>query len=366
MPELSLDLLLAQLGGGDSGKAKPLHCVVLLGEDVYLRDQARQHLLDALVPPEVRDWAVARYSLVDSSLDKVLQHAQSLPMLSPKQLIFASDAEALESLDEKENEKALEALAGYLGDPAPFTTLVFEAPGLDQRTKLAKLLREKAVVVSVSFDLEKMDQKISLAVPLVGQMARDAGVEIDLEAAALLADCLDGDLGRLRCEVEKLAAYAGDARRILTADVAAVVVSAKKYTVWQLSEILASGERAQAMTFLDSVLREGEDPAAVVGAMAWMYRKLIEAQELPAYTNKFQAAGKLKMRPETAELAIRQSRAIPRERLLEGIIALADADDRLKSGGKNPRAVMEFLISSLTAVAAKSPAGARSRPARSS
>jgi DNA polymerase-3 subunit delta len=367
MPELSLDRLLAQLSS-EAGKRKTPPCVVLLGEDAYLRDLAHQHLLDACVPAEMRDWAVTRISLAESGLYDVLQQAQSLPMLCPKQVIFASDLEALagNEEDEKKSDKALEALAEYLQDPAPFTTLVLESPGLDQRTKLSKLLRDKAVVVSVSFDIEKAGDKIGLAAPLVARMARDAGVEMDLDTAAQLADCLDGDLGRIRCEVEKLAAYAGDAKRIVAADLAAVVVSAKKYTVWQLAEILSSGERSRAMTFLDSVLREGEEPAGVVGAMAWMYRKLIEAQELPAHTNKFQAAGKLKMRPDAAETALQQSRAIPRQRLLDGIVALAEADDRLKSGHKNPRAVMEFLIANLTAAAAESSPRAGRRRASSS
>jgi DNA polymerase III delta subunit len=105
------------------------------------------------------------------------------------------------------------------------------------------------------------------------------------------------------------------------------------------------------MAFLDSLLREGEEPVALVGAMAWMYRKLIEVQELPPGTNSYAAAGRLRMRPETVELAQRQSRAMPRERLLRGIQALAEADGRLKSGNRAPRAVLEFLISELTAPA---------------
>jgi DNA polymerase III delta subunit len=79
-----------------------------------------------------------------------------------------------------------------------------------------------------------------------------------------------------------------------------------------------------------------------------MYRKLIEVQELPAGMNSYAAAGKLRMRPDTVALAQRQSRALPRERLLRGIQALAEADSRLKSGNRAPRAVLEFLISELT------------------
>jgi len=65
--------------------------------------------------------------------------------------------------------------------------------------------------------------------------------------------------------------------------------------------------------------------------------------------NKFAAAGKLRMRPDTVELAQRQARIVPRARLLRGIQALAEADSRLKSGNRAPRAVLEFLISELTA-----------------
>jgi DNA polymerase III delta subunit len=47
--------------------------------------------------------------------------------------------------------------------------------------------------------------------------------------------------------------------------------------------MLATGQRAKALAFLDSLLREGEAPPALVGGMAWMYRKLLEAKE-PART----------------------------------------------------------------------------------
>ena len=107
------------------------------------------------------------------------------------------------------------------------------------------------------------------------------------------------------------------------------------------------------MDFFDCLLREGEQPAGMVGALAWTYRKLIEARELPPGTNQFQAARDLGMRPESAGVAMAQARKFSREQLLEGIVALAEADSALKSGGPNPRATMEFLIARLTAVPAK-------------
>ncbi len=112
--------------------------------------------------------------------------------------------------------------------------------------------------------------------------------------------------------------------------------------------MLADRKRDAALEFLDNLLREGEEPVAIVGALAWIYRKLIEARALPAHTNGFQAARLLAMRAEAAEAAVRQAHRIPKKDLLAGLVALAEADSQLKSSNPNPRALMEFLIARLT------------------
>ncbi len=85
----------------------------------------------------------------------------------------------------------------------------------------------------------------------------------------------------------------------------------------------------------------------MLGALAWMYRKLIEAQELPSGTVGWQAASRLKMNGKAAERAVQQSRKFPRAQLTRGLEALYEADSRLKSGGTSQRAVMEFLVAQL-------------------
>jgi DNA polymerase-3 subunit delta len=111
--------------------------------------------------------------------------------------------------------------------------------------------------------------------------------------------------------------------------------------------MLGAREPSRALAFLDNLLREGEEPVRVLGALAWMYRKLLEAQELPAGTPGWQAASRLGMRPQAAELAVKQSRKFPRTQLTGGLEALYEADNRLKLGGTSQRAVMEFLVAQL-------------------
>ncbi len=142
----------------------------------------------------------------------------------------------------------------------------------------------------------------------------------------------------MRMEIQKLASYVQGRGHITSADVEELVVAARKNTVWQLADMLATRRRDAALEFLDNFLREGEEPIGLVGVLAWMYRKLIEARDLPAHSSGFQAARTLGMRPDAAEAAIRNAHRIPKQDLINGLIALAEADNQLKSSNPNPRA----------------------------
>jgi len=345
MPPATVENLMQRIAKGN-----PLPAILLEGTDPYLRDRCRAALIEKFVPEGARDWAITKISAAGGGWEQMLERAQTVPMLSPHQVVFLEGTEALERLGDDAADEVEKALGAYLKNPAPFSIVVFEAEKLDGRRWVAKLLKAEANVLIVELSTGAADVHA-----LTLEMARALGAEIDAAAAADLAEAVNGEPAKIRLEVEKLSLYALG-RKIERADVDALVVSAKKYTVWKLTEVLAARDRRAAMEFLDCLLREGEQPAGIVGALAWMYRKLMEAKELPPGTNQYQAARDLNMRPEGAGIAMAQSRKIPREHLLDGIVALAEADSALKSGGPNPRATVEFLIARLTATAAKATA----------
>ena len=340
MPQVTLDNFLQSIA-----KGKPVPAILLHGTDPYLRDRCRKALIEKFVPEAARDWAVTKISAAGGGWEEMLERAQTVPMLSPHQIIFLDGMEALERLGEESSEEIGEALKAYLKDPAPFSIVVFEAEALDGRRWVSKLLTANTLAVELSTGAGNM-------AAFASDMAREMGAEIDPVAAAELVEAVNCEPAKIRLELQKLSLYA-TGRKIESADVEALVVSARKYTVWKLTEVLAARDRRAAMDFFDCLLREGEQPAGMVGALAWTYRKLIEARELPSGTNQFQASRDLGMRPESAGIAMAQARRFAREQLLEGIVALAEADSALKSGGPNPRATMEFLIARLTATPAK-------------
>ena len=337
-------------------KGKPVPAILLLGEEPYLRDACRAGLIERFVPEASRTWAVSRYSADRGETQAALDQAQTMAMLSPQQVVFLEDMEAIEKLGEKNRDEAVAQLSAYLDDPAPFTVLVLEATGLDQRMRLGKLLAEKTLVVECGLGENPGERQVA-AVALARALAKEQGVEFEKGAAEDLAEFVAADLMRLKTEIVKLGTYAAEKKVIGRADVSALVISEKTTTVWELSDMLAARQSKKAMEFLDRLLRDGEEPLQMLGAITWMYRKLIEASDIKGVANGWQASRALGMRPEQAELALQNARKISKPRLLAGLHALRSADDRLKGSGAEPRTVMEFLVAQLTGGEAKAARG---------
>jgi DNA polymerase-3 subunit delta len=342
MPHITSENLTARLD-----KEKPLPALLLLGEEPYIRDTWRVQIVEKLIPDAARDWAVCRYSADRGETQNALEQAQTLPMLSSRQVVFLQDVEKIEKLGEKNRAAAIEQLEAYLENPAPFTLLVLEATILDQRMKLAKLLTDRAYVLGIGLG-EDPQQRQATAVRFAVTIAKEQRVEFDSGAAQDLAEYVAADLMRMRTEIIKLATYVGDRKRIARQDVSALVISEKTTTVWELADLIAAREQKKALEFLDRLLRDGEEPLPMLGAITWVYRKLIEASDLKGVNNGYQAARALAMNPERAQAALRNARKISKPRLLAGLRAFQNADDRLKGGREDARTTLEFLITDLT------------------
>lgn len=314
------DQLIARLAA-----RKPVPLIALIGSDPYLRELCRNHIIDAFTDAASRDWNVSRISVRDAGWDEVFDRAQTLPMLSKCQVVIVEDVQSIEKLGDDSRDRIVKSLEQYMVSPANFTVLVFEAESLDGRQKFTKVLNDKAFTVDLVITPES-------AVPLAMQMAREFSAELDRPAAMLLADAVNGEPARMRIELEKLSTYAGRGGRISKENVEQLVVAARKNTVWQLADLIAGQNSKAALNLLENLLREGEQPPMIVGALAFRYRALIDGGGWGGQFSGAPASG---------------AQGASKKRLLEGLVALADADSELKSSNPDPRATLEFLIARL-------------------
>ena len=75
-------------------------------------------------------------------------------------------------------------------------------------------------------------------------MAKEAGIQLGLAELALLLEATGGDASRISMEIEKLRLFAGTARKITAADIAALVPDAQSSTIFVLVAALGRGDRA--------------------------------------------------------------------------------------------------------------------------
>ncbi|MFQ5817131.1 MAG: DNA polymerase III subunit delta [Terriglobia bacterium] len=312
---------------------------LLLGRDLYLRDLYRERVIKAAVPAEARSLAVARLSLKELTLAEVLRQAQTLPMLSPRQVLVLGDVERV-------GESDLEALENYFQDSNPATVLLFETEHLDRRTKLARLLLEKCELLAADSPKEEAEAQAAAQ-----RFAQELGLQLEPAAAEELIFALGPDLSRLRQELKKLRAYVGAGGTARVADVAAVVVAARQFSVFDLVDLLAERRRVEALARVRRLLEAGENPIGIVGLLAWLYRQLLQAQAIPRGTPLWEAKRRLgapHAPPGRVETLLHQARRLSPDELQQAFPLLLEADWSLKSSPPDATTILETLIVRLT------------------
>jgi DNA polymerase III delta subunit len=257
-------------------------------------------------------------------------------MLSPKQVIVITEVDAMA-------EAELGELQDYLAAPVDFTVLIFEAAKLDRRTRVARLLLERCAVYEAESPEDTREAEGAAT-----RMADDLGVRLTRETAEELVFALGTDQGRLRAELGKLRAYAGPEAEVTSADVAAIVSSARQFNIFELVDLLAERRRADALARLRQLLEGGENAIGIVGLLAWLYRQLMIVQAMPKNTPAWKAAQALRAPRSRVEALLRQARRFSPRELSQGLGALQKADVSLKSSPASPEGVLEMLIVRLT------------------
>ena len=116
------------------------------------------------------------------------------------------------------------------------------------------------------------------------------GKAISAEAARLLVELVGTDMGLLDQELAKLAVFVGEGKKIDTGDVDRLVGHSREESVWKLFDLIGVGQTAAALAHLDRLLTQGEEPLALLGAMASKLRSFAKAYRLTTVGKSLSAA----------------------------------------------------------------------------
>ena len=210
----------------------------LEGDEEYFIDQVISFAEHSILSPEEASFNQTVFYGRDAAWADVVNAAMRYPMFAEKQVVILKEAQSM---------RDLEKLEPYISKPLDSTILfiAYKNKKVDGRTKLAKLLKEKAVYFTTKklYDSELPEWTQALI--------RSKGFTITNKALFLLIDHIGNDLNRLNNEVDKLVLNLSDRKNITEDEVENYVGISKEFNVFELQQAIAQKDLYKAIRIIN-------------------------------------------------------------------------------------------------------------------
>jgi DNA polymerase-3 subunit delta len=340
-------------------KLRPAY--VLIGDEVFFRDQCRQALLQHLVPPDLRDFSLHDLDLAQVSVAEVLDRARTPSLMAPFQVLFVRGVKELYGRGSHEAE--FTAIAEYAKDPNPAAVIIFVADHIsipadahrmemqdrDRYERIRETLGEYCGIV----ELARVDESDGMR--WVIDQAQREGVKVEQDAARELVDALGADMMLVSRELEKLILFVGEKKQITLGDVETMVFAAKHRSLYELTDAISAKDKTRALAVLDALLSSGDGEDAAIGHLYMLsrtFRQMLVVLEKNVRDSRtiWQALWQgFRVPPFAAEDLIRQARRYKsRRELTRALRLIARADFSLRTNPPSKRLILENLVMQLS------------------
>ena len=215
------------------GIFKPVY--LLMGDEPYYVDMVCDAILEHCIDENERDFNQTVCYGADVTADSVITAARRYPMFADRQLVVVKEAQMMKGLDD---------LAVYCQNPLESTVLVIamHGAGADKRKSLYKTVSKMGVVVDSQalrdYDMPKW-------IPVYYQ---SKGLQIDPDAAALLAEHAGTDLNKIAIETEKMLKNLPEGTvRVTASDIEKNVGISRQFSIFELTKELSNKNAAKAL-----------------------------------------------------------------------------------------------------------------------
>lgn len=198
----------------------------LEGEEEYFIDKVVDHAEKNILSPADAEFNLTVFYGRDAAWADIINACRRYPMFADKQVVIIKEAQDM---------KGIEKLESYVEKPLSSTLLfvAYKGKKVDGRSKLAKLLKDSAVLMST----KKMYDS---ALPeWTAELVKNKGYTITKKALFLLIDHIGNDLNRLSNEVDKLALNLSTRKAITEDDIERYVGISKEFNVFELQQAVA-------------------------------------------------------------------------------------------------------------------------------
>ena len=306
---------------------------VVHGDEAFLKRQAIRALRQRALGENADEQSVSTYTGDKAVFAEVFDELDTVPFFDPKRVVIIENADPFVTKFRGELEKKVAHL------PAS-GLLILDVKTWAANTRLAKLTSAATIVC-------KAPKSHELAAWCTKWCASQYQKQIAGDAARLLTELVDPEMGLLDQELLKLSIYVGAKPKIEFADVDKLVGNNRAQDIWKMFDAISSGNVKSTLGIVNRLFDQGEAPLRVLGAMTWQLTKLAQATRLTSQGMSLGAAtAKAGVPPFKLKDAEAQIRHLGRRRLDRLYDWLLDINMDLRGNSPlEPRTLFErFLL----------------------
>ncbi|MDE3253693.1 MAG: DNA polymerase III subunit delta [Bacteroidota bacterium] len=217
------------------GVFKPIYW--LEGEESFFIDKVVNYAEHHILSESESGFNLSVFYGKDAEWASVVNACMRYPMFAERQVVLLKEAQQM---------RDIEKLEGYIENPLPSTVFVvsYKEKKVDGRSKLSKLLKQKAEVLTTK---KMYDNQLP---EWAGQMVQHHGLTISPKALHLLVDHIGNDLSRIQNEIEKLAVNLGTRKNITEDDIENYIGVSKEFNVFELQTAIAQKDLPKAIRII--------------------------------------------------------------------------------------------------------------------
>ncbi len=331
---------------------------LLHGEEEFTRSQALAELrAQVLSDPGLGDLNLAT---VEGPVDmNVLRlETEALPFLGGRRLVVVHNWLSQLATDLGRGKKAArehaQALAEYLPQVPDSTHLVFvEEKTIAANHPVMKVIQslaaEKRARVRAFTLPPKTRERREFILRWLRDQTRGLEIEIDPQAATLLADILGTNMRLLHQELEKLRTYVGAGGYISPEAVRQVVPYTHEANIFDMLNAIGDHNSRRAIRLLQQVLEGGQHPLQILALVARQYRIYIGLKDMAEQGMKpEEMARRLRIPAWTIRRDLRVARRMSWPFLERVMERLLETDVRIKQGEIDATLALQLLVTGLS------------------
>lgn len=215
-----------------NGQFAPVY--LLMGEEPYYVDVTAEKIIADALTEDERDFNQFIMYGMDVTVDDVVGNARRYPMFAERNLVVVREAQLLKGIDN---------LSVYTENPLESTVLVIVYRGnVDKRKAFYKSVQKNGVV------LESTPVRDYELPNWIQSYYRGRGLNIDPDAASLLAESIGTDLGKIALETDKMMKNLPEGTsRVSVKDIENNVGISREFSIFELTKQLSYKDARKAL-----------------------------------------------------------------------------------------------------------------------